>query len=338
MSTDIIIKKNDFACPVQIKEFLEVLDFVYDDVSTGQHEMLDVFMDFEGLVEKVEDNEYIKEYVDVQVGRKPITQEETHLVEIEDVCAKRMGIRKDTYRNRLDKNIRDLAEYSANNVKIAYSCLNEDNMKERVKQNTLANQDIYNRVKYLNTKRKPRKRSKELVALIEHRDSLQEELHALQPQKDKIDKGQVTDAQMMQKVTKRHKELVSLIISHTKNINEQRRSLGESIGNNNQRSKQEKISFDEVYEEVSDAQRENALAIRTEQVYNARHKRQLHQIKQIASKVLTRRQHLIFIMYYIDEMTQDEIAEVYNVTQPTIHEIIGRATTKIQKSFFGAQR
>lgn len=343
MSTDIIIKKNDFACPNQIKKFLEVLDFVYDDASTGQHEMLDIFMDFEELVDKLEDSTYIREYIDLQVGRKPITPEEMQFTEIEQVCARRLGIRIDGYKHRLNKSIEELAEFGEekkwliNNPIISYS---DNEIDEVINKNTKANQGIYRETqKRTTTRHEAQERSKELEELIAYRDQLQARVREIQPEirviKDSADG--LTNKDYDEDIREEYRVLSNEIIELTKDINFQRKSLGESFSNNNQQGRTTRVSYEDVFDEIHQKEVEKRHLVKDEQVKDAEINKQINHVFKVAETVLTKRQSLILKMYYIEEMTQAEIGEIYGIAHQNVHKSLKRSISKLQ-DFFRVQR
>lgn len=321
-----------------IYDLLFRLDIIQAEKEQGNDEAFFLFNDLINSLQYITENKYIKSYIDIQLGITPMGVDDFDK-EVEEVCAERMGMSIDEFKNGLHKNIEDVYEYLKNKRaewvesyyknKVIDINLRKNKEYELLSDVTKLYQIDFNK-KYMDHKIVYRnvKKPKSLKEL----ESYQKELESkIKETKRKLNKYRKKDNKRFFKYKNELSKLQSLNIQVRKDINIIRECYGETLGNQNGKGKKDVVSYDSSMGEIVNAHEEQ-LAIEKYESYSVIDANiEVGKLQKIAEKILTSRQYIIFELYYLNGMTQQEIAEIMGVLQPDIKKDLQRIIKKITK-------
>lgn len=315
-----------------VYDFLNKLSFIYE----GKHkndEMFSVYCKFINLIRDINDNKYINVYHDIQVGKINVRGKKGNILE---VCSKLLGVNEEIFKKKLEQNVSDLVNanliewrnYINNKYKNVYF-YEEFKKVERLKE-TLKDT---NEKKIVNCGVTPLKaditkknvcndvkKEEDLKDLVEYEQQLEEKINKL--------------TQEGKSETRECRKLVGIRIDVRKDINIIRRSYGEVLGRQNSRGRTTFTSYDHENKEIRyiiEAHEKYLNDISLGQLEEFEKEEKIKKIRKVAEEVLTNRQFIIFELYYFNELTQQEIADLTGILQPNVNRDIKNSIEKIKE-------
>jgi len=318
-----------------IYDFIYRLDIVYNEYKDGSEEALILYNEFRDLIKNIKNNTYIAHYHDVILGLKPLTNDD-YDKDINEVCASRIGITVDEFKEGLHKNICDihklkqerwLSQFKNKLIELAYN-KKKDQLKHFNEQRLLEIDFIK---KYVNPRLVYRKEKKpsSLEELYVFQKYIEEKIKEL---KKKVNKYKKKDNKRYEKYKNELKKYNTINIQVRKDINIIREYYGETLGNQNNQPKREFVSYNGNINEIFEAHENQLQELKNQSYKEIYNKMYVGKIKEIAEKVLTNRQYLIFEMYYFNGVTQQEIADVLGIFQPNVKRDIDKINKIIKEN------
>ena len=150
--------------------------------------------------------------------------------------------------------------------------------------------------------------------------------------KKKVNKYKKKDNKRYEKYKNELKKYNTINIQVRKDINIIREYYGETLGNQNNQPKREFVSYNGNINEIFEAHENQLQELKNQSYKEIYNKMYVGKIKEIAEKVLTNRQYLIFEMYYFNGVTQQEIADVLGIFQPNVKRDIDKINKIIKEN------
>ncbi|MGG3987500.1 sigma factor-like helix-turn-helix DNA-binding protein [Bacillus smithii] len=314
-----------------IYDLLFRLDIIQAEKEQGNNEAFFLFNDLINSLQYINENKYIKSYIDIQLGITPMGVDDFDK-EVEEVCSERMGISIDEFKNGLHKNIEDIYKYLKNKRskwidsyyknKVIDTNLKVNKEYELLSDVTKLYQIDFNK-KYMD--HKIIYRNIEKPKSLEELESYQKELELkIKDTKRKLNKYRKKDNKKFFKYKNELSKLQSLNIQVRKDINIIRECYGETLGHQNKKGKKDTVSYDSNMSEIVNAHEEQLAKERYESYSAIDANIEVGKLQKIAEKKLTNRQYIIFELYYLNGMTQQEIAEIMGSFQPNVKRDINK--------------
>lgn len=310
-----------------ILEVLFIADIIKQDAKKGNHEAIVLKLDFEKLFLR---NDVCKEYYKILNGYDetylPNDRIKDHKKSIIELVAERLHMSKEECEDILHKSISEMVEEN----KEIWSDWANERFKGKVKvintPSSLLKWDDESKF-YQNDFNKKYIMSNHNYKEFDYPKDLQELVDA-QKKNEKI----IEELELLKKdkkITKEQKEQlkkrIRLDIALWEDIGILKNYYKIEIKKTNTKGKKEVVSYSEEYSDrdVELLNEENTDIVNNEW--------QLHKIKSIAEKVLTNKQLVIFNLYYVANMSQQQIAELLNETQGNISRDLQVSLKKIRK-------
>lgn len=325
-----------------IYNFINMLDVVYDEHVNGNTYATCLYTDFQRIIDSIGVNVYIKTFVDIQIGHKPITQSELYagLFDIEEVSATRLNVDTNVFLKGLRENVEEaynIVQYQWLEYINKYykNKLIKDNVEKtenrwEVDEERLKELDAL--MKYSHSRRTYQDNiPTEIKQLYDYREKLAEQIKYLDKQKKKYHKkNKERYFDYKQKASK----LKTFKIQVDKDISILKRHYGISIENKNaqgQLNAGNNISYNINNGEVLSAHENQIDSMKLEQYNELFDKVYVGKIKEIAEKHLNSRQIIIFELYYFVGMKQREIADMTGIQQPNVARDLDVIIGKLKK-------
>lgn len=322
-------KQYSFSNKEDVYNFLDELSFVYEFKEIGD-DLSCFYLDFVRLMDMVQDNKYIKIYHDVQTGKKSVNAKEASKP-VKKICAERLSIPLEKYEEKLEENVLELCKININNW-INY-------INKKYKNKIILTTPSINQDRSIDELTNPNNGNSNIVGVKEEIESKEEEkeryLSDLYEFLSNIESKIKQAKERGEEDTSEYKKLVSIRIDVLKDINIIRRSYGEVLGNQNSSGRRSFVSYDSENPEYQNiiSEHEGVLnEVRDDQLSEQKKQEKLKLIKNIAKKVLTNRQYIIFEFYYFNGLTQQEIADLMGVSKQMINKDIPIIVQKIKAS------
>lgn len=303
-----------------ILEILHTLDAMKKDVDKGNYEALAVVLDFEKLFLR---NDVCREYHTTLIGDSPFVVQD-YGKNILDLVSERLNIPKQQCEDILYNSINEMIE---ENKELWLNWVNKNfKGKIKVKKNrksqlsTIDDSSFYqtdfNRKYIVNNK---------MYKELGYPSDLQELIDVQKKNQNRID--ELNSLKKAKKITKELREelrkRIRFNIGLWEDINILKKHYGIQIQNNMVKEKVKIVSYSENDLDIEDYQTDNDFII---------DEWQLHRIKETASDVLTDKQLVIFNLYYISGLTQQQIADLINETRGHISRDLKISLEKIRKN------
>lgn len=322
-----------------IYDLLFRLDIIQAEKEQGNDEAFFLFNDLINSIQYIDDNKYIKSYINIQLGITPMGVDDFDK-EVEEVCAERMGMSIDEFKNGLHKNIEDVYEYLKNKRakwvetyyknKVINTNLRESKEYELLSDITKLYQIDFNK-KYMEHKIVYRnaQKPKNFEELKQYQSDLELKIKET---KRKLNKYRKKDNKKSLKYKNELSKLQTLNIQVRKDINIIRECYGETLGHQNKKGKKDTVTYDSNMSEIVNAHEEQLAKEKYESYSAIDANIEVGKLQKIAEKTLTNRQYIIFELYYLNGMTQQEIAEIMGIPRPNVTREINSIITKIKKN------
>lgn len=314
--------KYSFSSEEDINELLNTLDIISEGIKDGNEDMLLTMIMFDELVETIKKPIYIVTMKNIIIGNTPM-QVSDHGKSVEQVSSEKIGISLEEFNKGLKKNIKDIIKNNRSNwekyinerYKNIYFNYTDDISNEWV-GDILNPQDgiilTYKRDSVM------KELSKEDEETLNGLISYQKELEEL------INSGDLSDREVSR--------LTTMNISIRKDIYDIRKTNGEVFYDNRYRGKRQMVSYEREIRNnlaIHNQQNEERLDDQNEDIVKQEN---IKKIKNIAKEKLTTRQYIIFQLYYLNGMTQQEVANIIGLKQPYIVEASRAIIKRISKN------
>jgi len=322
-----------------IYDLLFRLDIIQAEKEQGNDEAFFLFNDLINSLQYINENKYIKSYINIQLGITPMGVND-YDKEIEEVCSERMGISIEKFKEGLHKNVEDVYEYLKNKRskwidsyyknKVIDMNLKVNKEYELLSDVTELYQIDFNK-KYMD--HKIIYRNIEKPKSLEELESYQKDLELkIKETKRKLNKYRKKDNKRFLKYKNELSKLQTLNIQVRKDINIIRECYGETLGHQNKKGKKDTVSYDSNMSEIVNAHEEQLAKEKYESYSAIDANIEVGKLQKIAEKILTSRQYIIFELYYLNGMTQQEIAEIMGDFKGNISNDIKIINKKISKN------
>lgn len=322
------LKEYSFSSVEDVYDFLSRLGFIYEKKEKDE-ELLHHYIDFLRLIDKIDNNEFIILYHDAKIGRHSSKHTKT-ASDIGDICAKIMKINKNEFDEGLLGNVEDVVKINKQewleyiNKKYKNKIIVSEPIKKKeqidtINRNTSSEKTVKNKIEL--TQEQLQQKEKDLSGLYEYLDDIENRLDTL----SKSDK----------KGTDEYKKLTNIKIQVQKDINIIRKSYGEALGNQNKMGRRGFVSYDSEnpnYQHIVSTHENYLSNLKDEQIYELKKEEKIKEVKNIAKKILTNRQYIIFEFYYFNGLTQQEIADLMGLDQRNITNDLKIIINKIKKN------
>lgn len=326
IKADIYKKDRDFydyslSSVEDVYKTLWFLDIIYQEKENGNTEAMAIYND---LAELFNQNKVCDTYLKIQTGKIPLSHND-YGKEIIEIVAKKLKMGRYECEKILNESIKKVVEmnfekwekcvnqrFKGEVIASSYSCEKDD---EKLKQLD------YN-IKYKNsTSYVESEYPDDLKTLIDIQKSIKDKIKNLKNKK-RLNKK---DKEQLRKLTTYHIDVckdISILKEHYKI----------PIANTNKKGSLEFTSYDEnfgfLYEDDEDYTVQ-ALELKNDKLEN---EYSIWRIKQIAKEVLTKKQLVIFNLYYIAGMTQQEIGDLLGMTKQAVNDFTKKIITKIKNN------
>lgn len=317
-----------------IYDFIYRLDIVYNEYKDGSEEALILYNEFRDLIKNIKNNTYIAHYHDAVLGLKPLTNDDYNK-DINEVCASRIGITVDEFKEGLHKNICDIHKLKQKrwlnqfkNKLISLDYKSNETVKHFNEQQLLEIDFIK---KYVNPRLAYRHEEKPKVIseLYQYKDYIQNKIKQVEKE---LKKHKNKDNDNYKKYNKELKKLKAIKIQIDKDLKIIKEHYGLTIGKQNSNGAKTTVGYNGNIREIFEAH-ENKLQEDKDSFYKEINNRMyVDKFKEIAEKVLTNRQYLIFEMYYFNGMTQQEIADIMGIPRQNVTREIDFILKKIKEN------
>lgn len=321
----------------EIYDFLFNIDIIYNYHVNGNITATCIYLDFKNLMTMMNDNSYIEMIHNIIIGKTPYTNKDRDLSVIE-VAAKRIGNSPEDFEQRLSTNIFEMQQIGREVwlqwVNQCYhNCDFGIESKKTKKHNFLLNDKKLRELdflrKYSYNKRIYNKEQlpKSIQDLYDYRETI---LNNIDTNKKMAKKYHKKDNERYKKYNKEIKRLVNIKIGVDKDIGILKTHYNIPIGKQNGSGRIVNISYNPNDGHIIQQQErrlEKAIEMQNEALIDEFH---VGKLQKIAKNILTIRQYIIFEMYYINGMTQQEIADVLGVSQQAIDKSVSKAIKKIK--------
>jgi RNA polymerase sigma factor (sigma-70 family) len=318
-----------------IYDFIYRLDIVYNEYKDGSQEALILYNEFRDLIKNIKDNTYIAHYHDAILGLRPLSKDDWDK-DINEVCASRIGVTVEEFKEGLHKNICDIHKLKQErwlsqfkNKLIELNCSKKHDQLKHFNEKRLLEIDFIK--KYVNPRLVYRKEKKpnSLEELYVFQKYIEEKIKEL---KKKVNKYKKKDNKRYEKYKNELKKYNTINIQVRKDINIIREYYGETLGNQNKQPKREFVSYNGNIDEIFEAHENQLQELKNQSYKEIYNEMYVGKIKEIAKKVLTNRQYLIFEMYYFNGMTQQEIADIMGIPRQNVTREIDFILKKIKEN------
>ena len=312
-----IFRNLSFSSVEDVYDVLWLLDAIIDGYEDFNVEALATKIDFVNLTNEINSN-VLNEYILIQIGEKPLKTED-YGKEILEVVAERLNLSLIECEQELAKSIELLV---SQNYRLWYRWYLQNYKDKMVCQNNIHPspfndlegwKDIDYRQKYLWKKN------------IQPSDEFPNEFNELLEYRNK-NLNEIKWYQSRTNLTEKQQEKLKFLkknqIEIDKDISKIKRSLSLPINKNNQCGKKEIVSFDDARDQY-DSFDTYDLKTYDGLTYS--------KIINIADKVLTNKQKVIFYLYFENQLTQTEIANIVNDDQGNISRVLQKSIEKIRK-------
>lgn len=337
---DMKYQETSFSSTEDVYDFLLRLDLIYDDSRNGNTEAICLYADFIRLLDSVENVTIVKMYHDIQLGLSPMTVDDYGL-DILEVIVKRTNLPMKEIVFGLNREMDTIVEQNkvnwTNSININYknTYLGALEENKEPKQNFGVNESENLRIDFMRKYIYP----STLYDKTDLPQDLEEMLTLQRNTKDKVKELQALVLKYKKKDNKRHndfktrlKQMTNFKIQIDKDVVLLKKHYNIPIESNNKKGKTSFMSYDLNNQEVLKGHQD----VQREQILSSYDKIDSHiqvgKIKEIAEKTLTKKQLLIFNLYYFGEMTQQEIAGIIGDNQPNVKNDIKRILVKIRKN------
>ena len=331
--------ETSYSSEEDIYDILWLLDIILQDAQKGNKEALITLMDLKNLM--TVNNPVFNEYTNIQMGFKPMKLEDQGK-EIIEVVASRLNMPKKECEKQVLNAVLHIKKTNLNNW---YDCINK-NYKSHIvaarKKNfvdalvflprrTLASHEgskITSESLWQGDYCKKYVVAKHIYKGDTYPEDLQELIELLNSNKIKLDKLKAIKLRTGSEKSEMNKRIkldisirddINILKDHYKIPRNHNYTEGQDVSNNElMYYKRKPIEFEELVEKEYD----NSEALNEWQV---------EKIKNIASKILTKRQLVVFSLYYESRLTQQEIASIINDDQRNVADAIKRIIKKIKE-------
>lgn len=312
------ILKNDFkylntsfSNVEDVYEVIERLDEIFFDAYNGNHEALVILIDLENLINDIESEEhknFMLEYLLIQTGQKPMEAKDKNIFE---VISQRLNLDKEYCQQLFLKSIDLIIENNYEKwLDFYYNNYFGKSVpvKEKVKKsNSLIDDESFLATDYMrkyvvsNFKYNKENLPEDLQQFIDYKQHNYNEIKYLQ-QELKKEKDKEKKKNIEQEIKKRIRVEVDLNrdISTLKDIYKIQKS----------KVKKTKTTILKYWDNYNYSKNENNYSVIDEVNIN--------KINNVAKKILTDRQYIIFDLYYNVGLTQQKIAIILNDDQRNI--------------------
>lgn len=316
-----------------VQDIINTLDSIVHDANSGNYEALITLIDFSSLLNK---NKVMVEYFRILTGKdgyKPNKDggSDDYGKSIIELVSERLGLAKEECEEMFNNSIKSIVE---NNLELWLEWVNKNfkgKCKVKNKGKYLYNWDDDSSFYQLDFNRKYVVDSKMYKELGFPKD-LQELIDVQKKNKniiaelEQLKKDRVINKEQKKQLKKRNKFDIDL----SKDIIILKQHYNIEIKNTNTKGKKEFISYSEEY---TDKYSNKDLEFAEKNIFDSIiDDLQIKKIKEVANKILTDKQLVIFNLYYISEMTQQEIANLLDLKQHTIAEYLSRTVEKIKSN------
>lgn len=135
--------------------------------------------------------------------------------------------------------------------------------------------------------------------------------------------------------SKRYRYLVKTRIQLIRDINIIRRSYGEVLGKQNSHGRTSFTYYDHEnneYKYILEAHETQLDNLEQDQLDEYIKEEKIKSVKKVAKNILTNRQYIIFELYYFNDLTQQEIADLMGIPRPNVTRELGVIIKKIREN------
>lgn len=310
-------KNLSFSSVEDVYDVLWLLDAIIDGCGDFNVEALVTKIDFVNLANEI-NSDVLNEYILIQTGEKPLKAGDYGKTILE-VVAERLNLSLKECEQELAKSIELLV---SQNYRLWYRWYLQNYKNEMVCQNKTHPspyndlkgwKDIDYRRKYLWKKN------------IQPSDEFPDEFNELLEYRNK-NLSEMRWYQSRTNLTEKQQEKLKFLkrnqVEIDKDISKVKRSLNLSINKNNQYGKKEIVSFDDSRDQY------DSFDTYDSKTYDGL---TYSKIVDIADKILTNKQRVIFYLYFENQLTQTEIANIINDNQGNVSRVLQKSIEKIRK-------
>ena len=333
-------KHISFSCQEDVYNILWQIDCVYLDAAKGNVEALALLSDLTSLMDKCNVSQVMKEYVDIMSGQKPLCTQD-YDKEITAVIAKRLNQQTCEVQEQLSNDIKSVVNQNAtdwlDHVNKKYKNQFFNFNKDFYTDNTINKYKSEADAWALDHSRKYSKRSlvydgkdypEILKEKIAYRDAIKSKADYYFKQKEKYYKH---DNERYFFYGKKYKKLARQEIELNHEIVDLKKHYKIPVQQTNKKGKIHFGSIDHPNEDFEMILCKKEYEEDMEDYDGIISKVNVGKIKQIAEKVLTDKQYMMFSMYYIAGMTQAEIVGITGEGQYSISRELSRCINKIKE-------
>lgn len=331
-------KDVSFSSYEDIYNTLLKLDLIYNDFEDGNLYAGFIYNDLVQLMGKIDDAEYIKMYHDIQLGIIPMKIDD-HEKKIEDVAAENLNITSYEYIQNLNVNIEKMVEVNYSlwiksinkqfKNKLIKDSIDEKDILAHMNDVKLKEIDFIRKYVYSNERYHLDILPKDIEELYEYRDYIINKINEFEEMKGKyFKKDNVRFTYYKNKIS----QYTNIKIEVNKDISILKDHYFIPKGNQNNKGKKEFIRYNSNSSHIINAQAKTMYTSKLQQIELITSDIDVGKIKEIARKVLTNRQYIIFELYYLNGLTQQEIADIIEVSQPFIKKSLDKIINKIKES------
>lgn len=335
-------KDISFSSFEDVYDVLLKLDLIHNDFKDGNLYAGFIYNDLVNLIKKINNSQYIKLYHDIQLGIIPMIVFD-HDKTIEEFAAEKLNISSYEYIEKLNENIQDIVNLNCilwlESINKTYKnklIKNESDDKKiltHINDEKLKELDFIRKYVYSNERYQLDELPKDIQELYDFRDYIIKKIDEF---KDMKEKYYEKDDVLFEYYKSRLSQYETIKIGVNKDISILKKHYSIPKGNQNNKGKKEFISY---YSD--DGSIPNKVLIKHE-YQNYHNKLSQHEklesevyvskIKEIAKKILTNRQYIIFELYYLNGFTQQETADIMGIPRPNVTSELKIIINKIKKN------
>lgn len=319
-----------------ICKIFKIIDIIYEDAYKGNKEALVIINDIQNLID--EDDFVLREYINIQIGKKPLTVKDCN-VKIIDVVAERLGLGYEKCEEEFYKSIskiqnknmelwRKWIENNKNNMFFVNKTIKNDKKEQKISiidENKLKELDYIKKYlvpKYIFESNSYPKNLQELIKFDKYNLKVLKDLS----EKYKNDKKNSKLKDEIRKRTNYDIELSKDIVILKKHYNVK-------IKNTNKKGKNKNIPIQFIKDsELTSRIKELENDVLIDKLRLIENAISIAKIDSFTELKLTKKQKEIFDMYYKDGYTQQQIADRIKVTRPYITKALKNIINKIKNN------
>lgn len=318
-------KEYSFSSVEDIRDILENFDVTYEFKNVSEKHF-NLYIDFTNLTRQVQDSgvsiECVTRYIKVKTGKTDVFSYKS----VEEQCADELGIGLEQFEDKLEGEIEELVEHNKKNW-LSYIRNNYGEKIElqeppkRVEKAEVVKQDLKTSGHNGKFDVDIKGMNRDLADYLSYLEEINRKLEELEKEG--------------KKGTSEYSKLTTIKIQVQKDINIIRRSYGDKIGNQNSGGRTSFTPYDHENKEfahIIEAHEEYLANLLDSQLSEHKKNKLTNKVKKIAREVLTNRQFIIFKLYYFNDLTQQEIAEIVDLKRHSVSEYLTRAVERIKQN------